>query len=420
MWQQLKYRLIQFADKFKRARVRVIEKAFQRWVLSSSFLEFDLHAHEEAFQRKQDFLNKIEKEKKIVFFCFRDLHWVDWFIPIHHALQESFSEEIEVFYINFASVLKRVGSGADHLQYRNQIEQRLLRNHVSSQHFFSHAELEFYKDFPRPDLILGTERIKQDVFPVKHRVYLPHYFVLKAKDVLPTNIRYNHIFLPSKPPFSYKEKKIEKSSEELQIHKVGYPKMDTPLREVKKKLFANDNPVVLYAPSLEVDILLSALQEGLLEVFQSMPNINFVIKLHPALGSRKHQIGRHFENETQGIPNILLDSLSSIQEVSGSSSLLIADFGNVGAEYRISFGKRVIYLKIPQNLEGGSDLRFRDQFADAVSSISDLKENIEKVLQQGDLGQEEWQIMGNQVLYAYGHAAKETSHAIANILEIKK
>ena len=38
------------------------------------------------------------------------------------------------------------------------------------------------------------------------------------------------------------------------------------------------------------------------------------------------------------------------------------------------------YLKIAKQYEGGGDLNFRDDYADTVSSIQELPENINKVL----------------------------------------
>ena len=45
----------------------------------------------------------------------------------------------------------------------------------------------------------------------------------------------------------------------------------------------------------------------------------------------------------------------------------------MGGEYRLGFGKPVVFLKIPAEYEGGSDLLFRDDFADAICEVEDLE-----------------------------------------------
>ena len=59
---------------------------------------------------------------------------------------------------------------------------------------------------------------------------------------------------------------------------------------------------------------------------------------------------------------------------------MICDFGSVGGEFSIQTRKRMIYLQVSKQYEGGGDLNFRDDYADTVSSIQELPENINKVL----------------------------------------
>ena len=59
---------------------------------------------------------------------------------------------------------------------------------------------------------------------------------------------------------------------------------------------------------------------------------------------------------------------------------MICDFGSVGGEFSLQTGKRMIYLQVSKQYEGGGDLNFRDDYADTVSSIQELPENINKVL----------------------------------------
>ena len=59
---------------------------------------------------------------------------------------------------------------------------------------------------------------------------------------------------------------------------------------------------------------------------------------------------------------------------------MICDFGSVGGEFCLQTGKRMIYLQVSKKYEGGGDLKFRDDYADTVSSIQELPKNINKVL----------------------------------------
>jgi len=62
---------------------------------------------------------------------------------------------------------------------------------------------------------------------------------------------------------------------------------------------------------------------------------------------------------------------------------VICDFGSVGGEFSLQTGKRMIYLQVSKQYEGGGDLKFRDDYADTVSSIQELPKNINKVLKLG-------------------------------------
>jgi len=421
VWTQLSYRTAQLGQHALQAWGSLAD-GITRILLyrGRSFLAHHLAAHPQETAAKQARLDHIAQTLagggKVAFVVFRDLHWVDWFLPITSRLEAEFPDRVSVLYISYSSVLKRVGRGRNLMAYRQAIEARMKAAGVDPHSHFSHEEIPWYNNFPQPGAILTTEGIPQENFSSPHRVYVPHYFVLKARDVLPANIRYNHLFCPAKPPFTYRE--LDNPPPGLTVHRVGYPKMDAPPAE-PVRLFANPNPVVIYAPSLEVDILLDTLGQGLLELFQRMAHLNFVVKLHPSLGSRRHPITRYFASRIHNGPNIVLDTTTSIQQLAPASSLLIADYGSVGAEYRVSFGKRVIYLPVPSRLEGGSDLLFRDRFADAVTPVAGLEDAIGRLLAQGDLPPEQREEMGQALLYGYGHADLLAAHAVLKILEGK-
>lgn len=406
-WSELKQHLVRIRD-------LAIERLFQKWVLKGdSFIEFYYRINTDLQQKKQAWLDQLAPDQAVVFIIFRDLHWLDWFFPIHHALKKKDSgNAVAVIYVGFSSLLKRVQNRTAFLEYRNQVTQRLLNNGIDPICYFTIDEWPLFRNMPRASLSLTTESIRQENFDIPHRVYVPHYFVLKAGDRLPRNIRYNHVFVPSKPEYSYKES--TEQTRDVALHAIGYPKMNAQVSS-KARPFDDTRPIVLYAPSLEVDTLLDTLNQGLIEVCSSMRHLSFIFKLHPSLASRRHPIGELFIKRTSGIANILLDPLSNLQEISLHSSLMITDFGSAGAEYRISSGKRVIYLKIPKSLEGGSDLLFRDRFADCICGVQDLSRTIEQQLEKGDLTETERREMTETVLYHPQNAHEVAADKIVEI-----
>ena len=96
-------------------------------------------------------------------------------------------------------------------------------------------------------------------------------------------------------------------------------------------------------------------------------------------------VRRLIERQIARSPNIKIDAQNSIQEIADHSYAMITDFGSVGAEYRLRFAKRVIYLKVPENYEGGGDLLFRDRFADGITEVRDLEANVREVIKKAIL-----------------------------------
>jgi len=364
-------------------------------------------------QEKQTLLDK-SSGRRIIFFTFRTLHFLDWFAPIDLALGRFFPGKYEVFYIDFSTTLHRIGKGLEYLHFRQQVKERLLQLKISPLRHFSHEELARYTSFPDADVHVTCESIRQETFSVAERIYLPHYALPKAIDIgLPENIRFNHVFLPTRPPYTYKQLD-KKFQEEVKLHSVGYPKLQAASSPVSS-FPDSDQPVVLYAPSLELSLLFDALDEGILEIFNKMSHYNFVIKLHPSLASRRHYITAFMCKELKDVEHIHFDELSGIQNLAEESSLLITDFGSVGGEYRLGYGKRVIFLKTPPEYDGGADLQFRDDFADAVCKVVDLENVIGDVLKKGVLSDSELQKMRQKVLSFSGVADEKAAKTINKI-----
>ena len=380
-----------------------------------NFIQYLALNSDRSFKKRQLFLQSLIGGKHTVFFVFRDLHLIDWFLPIHKALRDNYSKEIDVLYINFGSTLKKAGPGFEHLPYLNAIEKRISVIPDAIYQHFSDQEINLFKTFPVPDLIITSETIRQENFSARERVYLPHYSVPKANDTLPGKIKYNHVFLPAKTEFSYKSL-LHPENQPIKLHEVGYPKLH-PVEQKSIRLFNNSNPVVIFAPSLSIQLIEGYLKKGILDVFKKLRDINVIIKLHPTLSSKMHTLNRYLEKVLAHSSSIIIDTKTSIQELGEYSALLITDFGSIGAEYRLGFGKRVIYLKIPVAFEGGGDLLFRDQFADEIVDIEDLNEAILNTLQKESLEESEINHMRDRVLFNWRNADQVAADQIHRILQ---
>ena len=171
--------------------------------------------------------------------------------------------------------------------------------------------------------------------------------------------------------------------------------------------------MVIYAPSLEIKLIFEALDKGILEIMKKLNQYLFVIKLHPSLASRRHYVNSFISRQLKDAENIQFNDLAGIQELAEKSSVMITDFGSAGGEYRMGFGRRIICLKVPEEYEGGADLRFRDDFADAVCEVEELEQVIESVINKGVISFSELQDMREKVL-SYPDAADEVAARTIN------
>ncbi len=390
----------------------LLESLMRRWLLKGELLHtFVNNSQPYLHSEKQAVINN-GKTRKVIFFTFRTLHFLDWFAPIHLALDRLFPEKYEVFYINFGATLHRIGAGIEYIRYHRKVEERMLLLGVSPLRHFSHQELAEYSSIPEPAVHLTCESIRQETFSAPERIYLPHYALPKAIDTgLPENIRFNHVFLPTRPPYTYQQLN-QKFPGNVKVHSVGYPKLHAVHSNVL--CFKDDErPVVIYAPSLEIKLLFDALDKGLLDIIKKLTQYLFVIKLHPSLASRRHYVTSFISRQLKDAEHIQFNDLAGIQELAEESSIMITDYGSAGGEYRMGFGRRIICLKVPEEYEGGADLRFRDDFADAVCEVGELELVIESVINKGNISFSELQDMREKVL-SFPDAADEAAARTIN------
>ena len=390
----------------------LLESLMRRWLLKGELLHTFVNNSQPYLQSEKQAVINNGKTRKVIFFTFRTLHFLDWFAPIHLALDRLFPEKYEVFYINFGATLHRIGAGIEYIRYHRKVEERMLLLGVSPLRHFSHQELAEYSSIPEPAVHLTCESIRQETFSAPERIYLPHYALPKAIDTgLPENIRFNHVFLPTRPPYTYQQLN-KKYPGDVKVHSVGYPKLHAVHSNVL--CFKDDErPVVIYAPSLEIKLLFDALDKGLLDIIKKLTQYLFVIKLHPSLASRRHYVTSFISRQLKDADHIQFNDLAGIQELAEESSIMITDYGSAGGEYRMGFGRRIICLKVPEEYEGGADLLFRDDFADAVCEVEELELVIESVINKGDLSFSELQDMREKVL-SFPDAADEAAARTIN------
>ena len=411
---RLSYQGVKLKSRFSRKIQFLIEYLVTNWLLSGQTISsFFRKAHPNLLLQKKTLLEN-SKGKKIILFTFRTLHFIDWFAPIHLAIQRDFPGKYEIFYIDFSTTLHRIGRGFEYIHFQKQVEERLTQLEISHLSHFSHEDLSEFPSFPKPSVLITCESIRQEFFSVEERIYLPHYILPKSNETeLPSNIRFNHVFVPTIPPYTYKLLKKNLKSK-TKFHNVGYPKLCT--KSVPINSFKGSNlPVVLYAPSLDLKLIFDALDKGILEIFKEMKFCNIIIKLHPSLASRRHYITTFLSEQLKLEEHIRIDEISGIQSLAMESKILIADFGSMGGEYRLRYGKRVVFLETPKKYEGGADLLFRDNFADAKSKVKDLADPISTLLKKGNLSNYELKIMRKKVLSFTGEPDKKAARSIDKI-----
>ena len=409
---RIRYQGFRLWQHYVRFLENLLESLIRRWLLKGELLHSFVNNSQPYQHSEKQALIDNGKTRTVIFFTFRTLHFLDWFVPIHLALERLFPEKYEVFYINFGSTQHRIGVGFEYIRYHRKVEERMLLLGVSPLRHFSHQELAEYSLFPEPAVHLTCESIRQETFSVPERIYLPHYALPKAIDTgLPENIRFNHVFLPTQPPYTYSQLN-EKFPGNVKVHSVGYPKLHA-MHSNLKHLNDDERPVVIYAPSLEIKLLFDALDKGLLDIIKKLTQYLFVIKLHPSLASRKHYVTSFISRQLNDAEHIQFNDLAGIQELAEESSIMITDYGSAGGEYRMGFGRRIICLKVPEEYEGGADLRFRDDFADAVCEVKELEQVIESVINKGDISLSELRDIREKVL-SFPDAADEAAARTIN------
>ena len=102
-----------------------LESLIRCWLLKGELLHTFVNNSQPYLQSEKQAVINNGKTRKVIYFTFRTLHFLDWFAPIHLALERLFPEKYEVFYINFGSTLHRIGTGFEYIRYHREVEERM-------------------------------------------------------------------------------------------------------------------------------------------------------------------------------------------------------------------------------------------------------------------------------------------------------
>ena len=408
---------------------RLVQDSYNLWVICRDFIYYRLirsctspydflHRTEPQYTEKKRQLLARTQQVPTICFAFRGIHWIDFFIPIHLELRRLYGDQYCVVYMSdLQSTLKK--NMSSRLSFYQTVRQNLRQQGIADDSYFDIEELPLFEQNFSAEILLFCENMNHIQFHgLRHRVYIPHYCVVKAKDRATfsgiKNLDMHHVFIPSKGTYFYTRSQMRYNNPDTQLHPIGYPKLELVIESVQGD--AIKNPVI-YAPSLEKEVLFDALDQGILDVFASLPDIHFLIKLHPSIEGYKGGVGHIFHHYKKKYANITIDNMTAIHKFAHHSQLLITDFGSVGAEYKLLTGKPVIYLQVPAKYLGGSDLEFRDSYAEALVSVSELQATIVKTIGMDD-SDDALATMRSKTLFHYGEASSVAAKKIVEIVSL--
>ncbi len=177
--------------------------------------------------------------------------------------------------------------------------------------------------------------------------------------------RFNYMLLPG----IYHQKRLleENIIPEEKTFIVGWPKFDYSLKinQHRKKLFDNENPVILYTPHWEPKLTsFNKYSEFLLNYFKNNRNYNFVFAPHVLVKHWKTHYGYRTDFSEYESDNIIIDfgsDLSTDGTYLNNSDMYIGDVSSMVYEF-IAFKQRPCLFLNAHNVawKGNVDYRFWD------------------------------------------------------------
>ena len=123
---RFRFQFLRLKIRWDKTKQKILESFLQRMIMrGDSIFSYFNKTQPYLLKEKQDLIDKTSG-KKVIYFTFRTLHFLDWFAPIDLAIKRSFPERYEVFYIDFSSTLHRIGNGFALIAVHD-VESRTLR-----------------------------------------------------------------------------------------------------------------------------------------------------------------------------------------------------------------------------------------------------------------------------------------------------
>ena len=124
---RLRFQVFRLKLRWDKIIQKILELLVQRWLLKGASLFNYFNKTQPYLRQKKQTILEQSSGRKVIFFTFRTLHFLDFFAPIDLALNHFFPEKYDVFYIDFSTTVHRIGKGFEYLQFRQQVEERLLQ-----------------------------------------------------------------------------------------------------------------------------------------------------------------------------------------------------------------------------------------------------------------------------------------------------
>lgn len=161
-------------------------------------------------------------------------------------------------------------------------------------------------------------------------------------------------------PFITEKFNKNKKNDKFIIEETGWSKIDNIYKsDFNSKIFKNDNPTVLFAPTFSVK-LTSAFK--LLDEIKKLQkhNYNWIVKFHELMDKELVQEYKNLEND-----NFKVFEQNDIIQLMSESILLLTDTSSVAYEY-LFFNKPIITFKAKIRIDKGINILKSDELEGAI------------------------------------------------------
>ena len=102
---RLRFQVFRLKLRWDKIIQNILELLVQRWLLKGDSLFNYFNKTQPYLRQKKQTILEQSSGRKVIFFTFRTLHFLDFFAPIDLALNRFFPDKYDVFYIDFLTTL---------------------------------------------------------------------------------------------------------------------------------------------------------------------------------------------------------------------------------------------------------------------------------------------------------------------------